>query len=143
VVGALLGSVNSDGSVALKNSFAMPHDQLDQDFLGFFNTMSELHHRVNPRENVVGWYTTTKASDTDAVGEEDAHLHAFFEEKIGDRYPCVLLRVDANIQSATSIGVSAFVARSLPPPPLRARVVRVRREALRKARRLPFEAAAL
>ncbi|KAJ1476995.1 hypothetical protein T484DRAFT_1822884, partial [Baffinella frigidus] len=26
VVGALLGSVNTDGSVALKNSFAMPHD---------------------------------------------------------------------------------------------------------------------
>ena len=99
------------------HSFAMPHDQLDQDFLGFFNTKSELHHRVNPRENVVGWYTTTKASDTDAVGEEDAHLHAFFEEKIGDRYPCVLLRVDANIQSATSIGVSAFVARSPLPAP--------------------------
>jgi len=117
VVGALLGSVNTDGSVALKNSFAMPHDIVDQDFLGFFNTMSELHHRVNPRETVVGWYTTTKSTDAvgkqEEVGEEDVHLHAFFEEKIGDRYPCVLLRVDANIHSSTTIGVSAFTSSSM------------------------------
>mmetsp|Transcript_42111 Transcript_42111/g.86024 ORF Transcript_42111/g.86024 Transcript_42111/m.86024 type:complete len:302 (-) Transcript_42111:235-1140(-) len=115
VVGALLGSVNSDGSLVLKNSFPLPHDDPShQDFAVFFNTMSELHHRVNPREHVVGWYTTTKAGDSDAakeeVGEEDVACHAFFEDKIGDKYPCVLLRVDGNIQSATKMGVSAFVS---------------------------------
>jgi len=116
VVGALLGSLNSDGSLVLKNSFPLPHDDPShQDFAIFFSTMSELHHRVNPREHVVGWYTTTKAGEADKeeVGEEEATLHAFFEDKIGDKYPCVLLRVDGNIQTATRIGVSALVAAPL------------------------------
>jgi len=117
VVGALLGSMNSDGSLVLKNSFPLPHDDPShQDFAVFFSTMSELHHRVNPREHVVGWYTTTKAGENEGkeeVGEEDATLHAFFEDKIGDKYPCVMLRVDGNIQTATQIGVSAFMAAPL------------------------------
>ena len=119
VVGALLGSVTSDGTVQLKNAFPMNHDDPGLDYVGFnhfFTTMAELHHRVNPREVLVGWYTTTKSSDADAkdeVREDDVALHKFFEEKVGDRSPCVLLRVDCNIHTATKMGISTFVASNL------------------------------
>lgn len=94
VVGALLGSVQSDGTVQLKNAFPMNHDDVThspqaqvqghtdadtgaraitamgrglrtdtnmptyhththtQEFNHFFNTMADLHHRVNAREQV-------------------------------------------------------------------------------------------
>lgn len=120
VVGALLGSVQSDGTVALKNAFPMSHDDVThgpqfQEFNHFFETMAALHNRVNAREQVIGWYTTTKASDTgkDDVGEDDVALHAFFEDKVGPSKPCIMLRVDSNIQKATKMGISAFVATNM------------------------------
>ena len=121
VVGALLGSVSSDGTVQLKNAFPMNHDDVThnpqaQEFNHFFSTMADLHHRVNPREVLVGWYTTTKSSDADAkdeVREDDVALHNFFEEKVGEKMPCVLLRVDCNIHTATKMGISTFVASNL------------------------------
>jgi len=121
VVGALLGSVNSDGTVQLKNAFPMNNDDVmhnpaAQEFNHFFSTMAELHHRVNPREQLVGWYTTTKSTDTNAeevVREEDVALHSFFEDKVGEKMPCVLLRVDCNIHTATKMGISTFVASNL------------------------------
>ena len=64
----------------------------------------------------MGWYTTTKSTDADGkeeVGEDDLALHAFFEDKVGDKIPCILLRVDCNIQKATKMGISAFVAGDL------------------------------
>ena len=120
VVGALLGSVQSDGTVALKNAFPMSHDDVThgpqfQEFNHFFETMAALHNRVNAREQVIGWYTTTKASDTgkDDVAEDDVALHAFFEDKVGPSKPCIMLRVDSNIQKATKMGISAFVATNM------------------------------
>eukprot|EP00277_Geminigera_cryophila_P016319 CAMPEP_0179448464 /NCGR_PEP_ID=MMETSP0799-20121207/32293_1 /TAXON_ID=46947 /ORGANISM="Geminigera cryophila, Strain CCMP2564" /LENGTH=307 /DNA_ID=CAMNT_0021240299 /DNA_START=37 /DNA_END=960 /DNA_ORIENTATION=+ len=120
VVGALLGSVGSDGTVSLKNAFPMNHDDVihnpqAQEFNHFFNTMADLHQRVNSREQVVGWYTTAKSSDAgkDEVGEDDVALHAFFEEKIGEKMPCILLRVDGNIQKNPKMGISAFVASNM------------------------------
>jgi translation initiation factor 3 subunit F len=121
VVGALLGSVGSDGSVSLKNAFSMSHDDVTHgaqayEFNQFFDTMVDLHRRVNSREQVVGWYTTSKSSDAgkdDVIGDDDVALHSFFERKIGEKHPCILLRVDSNIQQATKLGISAFVASNM------------------------------
>ena len=117
VVGALLGNVNADGTVNLRNSFPMPHDDANMpEFDQFFETMSQLHRKVNVREHLVGWYVTAKADEEvnkDEVGEDDLPLQAFFESKIGDKHQCVMLRVDANIQNAEHIGVSTFTNSSL------------------------------
>ena len=121
VVGALLDSVNADGTVNLRNSFPMPHDDTNaQDtpqrpgFEQFFDTMLQLHRRVNAREHLVGWYVTARADEDDSskedIGEEDVQLQAFFESKIGDKHPCVLLHVDANIQNAEHIGISTYTS---------------------------------
>mmetsp|Transcript_68678 Transcript_68678/g.183320 ORF Transcript_68678/g.183320 Transcript_68678/m.183320 type:complete len:297 (+) Transcript_68678:2-892(+) len=113
VVGALLGNVSSDGTVSLKNSFPMPHDECEvPDFENFFETMSQLHRKVNAREHLVGWYVTAKADEAgkDEIGEDVVGLQAFFESKVGEKHPCVLLRVDANIQNAEHIGISTYTS---------------------------------
>ena len=114
VIGALLGSVASDGTVTLKNSFPIPQDDVShQEFGMFFNTMHELHQKVNDREHVVGWYTT---GDKDEVAEDDVALHAFFEDKTRDKTPCVCMKVDANIGGADRIGIGAFTSTTMSLP---------------------------
>merc|ERR1712216_260756 len=118
VVGALLGSVGSDGVVALKNAFPMKHDDIarnPEDFYHFFETMAALHTRVNAREHLVGWYTTGSTADGgDGVKDDDVALHSFFEDKTAEnKMPCILLRVDCNIQKATKMGITAYVSSNL------------------------------
>uniref|UniRef100_A0A7S0W7Y8 MPN domain-containing protein n=1 Tax=Hemiselmis tepida TaxID=464990 RepID=A0A7S0W7Y8_9CRYP len=114
VIGALLGSVASDGTVTLKNSFPIPQDDVShQEFGMFFNTMHELHQKVNAREQLVGWYAT---GDKDEVAEDDAAIHAFFEDRTGDKSPCVCLKVDANIGDASKIGIGAFTSTNMSLP---------------------------
>ena len=40
-------------------------------------------------------------------------LHSFFEEKTGEKSPCVLVVVDANIMDATKIGISAYTSSNM------------------------------
>ena len=64
----------------------------------------------------MGWYTTTKSTERagkEEVSEEDVALHTFFEDKVGEKMPCVLLRVDCNIQNADKMGISTFVASNM------------------------------
>ncbi|OLL23029.1 Eukaryotic translation initiation factor 3 subunit F [Neolecta irregularis DAH-3] len=70
VIGTLLGSRNEDGSeIELKTSFAVPHnestdqDQVEVD-MEYHKTMSQIHSKTNPRENLVGWYATTSNLNT-------------------------------------------------------------------------------
>ena len=61
MIGTLLGSVHPDGSVDVRNSYAVPHnEQNGQVFVDveFHRAMAELHGKVNPAERVVGWYST-------------------------------------------------------------------------------------
>ena len=76
VIGTLLGSVHPDGSVDVRNSYAVPHnEQNGQVFVDveFHRAMAELHGKVNPAERVVGWYSTG-----DGVVPTDALIHEFY-----------------------------------------------------------------
>ena len=76
VIGTLLGAVQPDGSVDVRNSYAVPHnEQNGQVFVDveFHRAMAELHAKVNPAERVVGWYSTG-----DGVVPTDALIHEFF-----------------------------------------------------------------
>ncbi|XP_050148845.1 eukaryotic translation initiation factor 3 subunit F-like [Malus sylvestris] len=60
VIGTLLGSVLPDGTVDIRNSYAVPHMSAEQVALDI-----EYHHnmlislqKVNPKEVIVGWYST-------------------------------------------------------------------------------------
>ena len=76
MIGTLLGAVRPDGSVDVRNSYAVPHnEQNGQVFVDveFHRAMAELHAKVNPAERVVGWYSTG-----DGVVPTDALIHEFF-----------------------------------------------------------------
>jgi hypothetical protein len=59
VIGTLLGTVSDSGEVEVCSSFAVPHSEskqqvgIDEDR---HHTMCKLHHRINSKEVVVGWY---------------------------------------------------------------------------------------
>lgn len=66
VIGTLLGSVGHDGSVVIKNSYAVPHNESQGQVavdIDFHRTMYDLHHRVNPKEVIVGWFSTGRGVD--------------------------------------------------------------------------------
>ncbi|KAI4292902.1 26S proteasome regulatory subunit N8 [Pancytospora philotis] len=58
VMGILLGTV-AEGTVDVTNSFAVPFEDLENDFLldtSYLQHMFELYHKVNSKESIVGWY---------------------------------------------------------------------------------------
>lgn len=61
VIGTLLGSVLPDGTVDIRNSYAVPHNEsLDQVALDidYHHNMLASHQKVNPKEVIVGWFST-------------------------------------------------------------------------------------
>jgi translation initiation factor 3 subunit F len=61
VIGTLLGSVLPDGTIDIRNSYAVPHnessDQVALD-IEYHTNMLVSHQKVNPKEVIVGWYST-------------------------------------------------------------------------------------
>ena len=58
VIGTLLGSRSDNGEVEVRSAFAVLHsetaDQVAVD-MEYHRTMYDLHHKVNPKEVIVGW----------------------------------------------------------------------------------------
>nr|ACN35848.1 unknown [Zea mays] len=61
VIGTLLGSLLSDGTVHVRNSYVVPHsesaDQVATD-IDYHHNMYASHQKVNPKEVIVGWFST-------------------------------------------------------------------------------------
>ncbi|XP_008233727.1 PREDICTED: eukaryotic translation initiation factor 3 subunit F [Prunus mume] len=61
VIGTLLGSILPDGTVDIRNSYAVPHnesaDQVALD-IDYHHNMLISQQKVNPKEVIVGWYST-------------------------------------------------------------------------------------
>ena len=57
VIGTLLGTRHG-GEVEVKSSFAVLHSETDEQVavdMEYLKTMYDLHHKVNPKEVIVGW----------------------------------------------------------------------------------------
>jgi translation initiation factor 3 subunit F len=58
VIGTLLG-IHTDNEVEVRSSFAVLHSETDEQVAvdtDYHQTMYELHHKVNPKEVIVGWF---------------------------------------------------------------------------------------
>ncbi|KAH0889791.1 hypothetical protein HID58_052220 [Brassica napus] len=70
VIGTLLGSILPDGTVDIRNSYAVPHnessDQVAVD-IDYHHNMLASHLKVNPKEVIVGWYSTGAGVNGDDV----------------------------------------------------------------------------
>ncbi|CAK9135733.1 unnamed protein product [Ilex paraguariensis] len=107
VIGTLLGSVLPDGTVDIRNSYAVPHnessDQVALD-IDYHQNMLSSHQKVNPKEVIVGWFSTGFG-----VSGGSALIHDFYSREV--RNP-VHLTIDTEFKSEEA-SVKGFVSVSL------------------------------
>jgi len=108
VIGTLLGSISDSGTVEIKNCFPVPHKEEDNQVAvgrDFNEQMLDLHQRVNPREEIVGWYATS-TQDGEVITDSSALIHEFYSTQTN--MP-VHLVVDTALLNST-VGIKAFVS---------------------------------
>ncbi|OAY46218.1 eukaryotic translation initiation factor 3 subunit F isoform X1 [Manihot esculenta] len=80
VIGTLLGSVLSDGTVDIRNSYAVPHNEFSDQValdIDYHHNMLLSHQKVNPKEVIVGWYSTGLG-----VTGGSALIHEFYSREV-------------------------------------------------------------
>ncbi|KAF5738467.1 Eukaryotic translation initiation factor 3 subunit 5 family protein [Tripterygium wilfordii] len=107
VIGTLLGSILPDGTVDIRNSYAVPHnessDQVALD-IDYHHNMLLSHQKVNPKEVIVGWYSTGLG-----VSGGSALIHDFYSREIPNP---VHLTVDTGFSNGGGT-IKAYVSANL------------------------------
>ncbi|CAI0412261.1 unnamed protein product [Linum tenue] len=107
VIGTLLGSVLPDGTVDIRNSYAVPHnessDQVALD-IDYHHNMLLSHQKVNPKEVIVGWYSTGLG-----VSGGSALIHDFYAREVSNP---VHLTVDTGFRMGAP-AIKAYVSVNL------------------------------
>ncbi|GFY82129.1 eukaryotic translation initiation factor 2 [Actinidia rufa] len=107
VIGTLLGSVLPDGTVDVRNSYAVPHnessDQVALD-IDYHHNMLSSHLKVNPKEVIVGWFSTGFG-----VTGGSALIHEFYSREVPNP---VHLTIDTAFRNGEA-SIKAFVSVSL------------------------------
>ncbi|CAI7771678.1 unnamed protein product [Closterium sp. NIES-53] len=101
VIGSLLGVVHPDGTVDIRNAYAVPHNEISDTValdIEYHRTMAELSQRVNLKETIVGWYSTGSG-----VSPFDVLIHDFYTKEAG--HP-IHLTIDTTFQSLAAGGAS-------------------------------------
>ncbi|KAF7830979.1 eukaryotic translation initiation factor 3 subunit F [Senna tora] len=107
VIGTLLGSVLPDGTVDIRNSYAVPHNEsLDQVALDieYHHNMLISHQKVNPKEVIVGWYSTGLG-----VTGGSALIHEFYSREVPNP---IHLTVDTGFTTGEGT-IKAYVSNNL------------------------------
>ncbi|MED6181664.1 Eukaryotic translation initiation factor 3 subunit F [Stylosanthes scabra] len=107
VIGTLLGSVLPDGTVDIRNSYAVPHNEsVDQVALDieYHHNMLISHQKVNPKEVIVGWYSTGLG-----VTGGSALIHEFYSREVPNP---IHLTVDTGFTNGEGT-IKAYVSNSL------------------------------
>lgn len=114
VIGTLLGHYDpKTNSLEVTNSYAVPHNvqqSTGQVLLDveFHRAMIELHARVNPKEIVIGWYSTG-----DGIVPASSLIHEFYAKEMGMNISAPLhLTFDVEFKDTDNL-VRAWVGRSL------------------------------
>ncbi|KAJ3668881.1 hypothetical protein LUZ60_010831 [Juncus effusus] len=107
VIGTLLGSVSADGTIQIKNSYAVPHnesaDQVALD-IDYHHNMYMSHQKVNPKEVIVGWFSTGFG-----VSGGSALIHEFYSREVQNP---VHLTVDTGFTNGEA-SIKAYVSVNL------------------------------
>lgn len=103
VIGTLLGSVLPDGTVDIRNSYAVPHnessDQVALD-IDYHQNMLSSQQKVNPKEVIVGWFSTG------GVTAGSALIHEFYSREVNSP---IHLTVDTEFRTGNP-SIKAFVS---------------------------------
>ncbi|EAU84329.1 eukaryotic translation initiation factor 3 [Coprinopsis cinerea okayama7 len=106
VIGTLLGTRHDD-EVEVRSSFAVLHSETDEQVavdMEYLKTMYELHHKVNPKEIIVGWYSTGSNLNT-----YSALIQNFYSQETAP-HQAVLVSVNTGVEQGQEAGVTAYVS---------------------------------
>ncbi|GBE79890.1 Mov34-domain-containing protein [Sparassis latifolia] len=106
VIGTLLGTRSDNGEIEIRSSFAVLHSETEEQVavdMEYHQTMYDLHHKVNPREVIVGWYSTGSNLNT-----YSALIQNFYSQETAP-HQAVHLALNTGIKEGEKAGVQAFV----------------------------------
>ncbi|KZS88159.1 Mov34-domain-containing protein [Sistotremastrum niveocremeum HHB9708] len=109
VIGTLIGTRN-ENEVEVRNCFAVLHSETSEQVavdIEYHHSMFELHHRVNPKEVIVGWYSTGSNLNT-----YSALIQNFYSQETAP-HQAVHLAMETGLQEGTQVGVKAYVSSPL------------------------------
>ncbi|KHN13076.1 Eukaryotic translation initiation factor 3 subunit F [Glycine soja] len=107
VIGTLLGSILPNGTVDVRNLYAVPHSEsVDQVALDieYHHSMLLSHQKVNPKEVIVGWYSTGLG-----VTGGSALIHEFYSREVPNP---IHLTVDTGFTKGACT-IKAYVSHNL------------------------------
>ncbi|KZT60705.1 Mov34-domain-containing protein [Calocera cornea HHB12733] len=105
VIGTLLGS-RQDGEVEVKSAFAVLHAETAERVavdMDYHRTMLELHQRINPREVIVGWYSTGGN-----LNNNSALIQGFYQHETAP-HPAIHLSLDTDATDG-QLGVKTYLS---------------------------------
>jgi len=95
VIGTLLGT-RSDREVEVRNSFPVLHSETEEVVavdMDYHRAMFDMYQKVNPKEVIVGWYSTGSNLNT-----YSALIQNFYAQETG-QYPAIHLAMNTGAQS--------------------------------------------
>jgi translation initiation factor 3 subunit F len=106
VIGTLLGT-RVENEIEVRNSFAVLHSETSEQVavdMEYHRSMFDLHQKVNPREVIVGWYSTGTDLNT-----YSSLIHNFYSQETAP-HQAIHLAVDTGVQEGGQPGVKAYVS---------------------------------
>jgi len=106
VIGTLLGT-RTDAEVEVRSSFAVLHSETSEQVavdMEYHRAMYELHHKVNPKEVIVGWYSTGSSLNT-----YSALIQNFYSQETAPNQ-AIHLSINTGVEENERAGVKAFVS---------------------------------
>ncbi|CAE6412786.1 unnamed protein product [Rhizoctonia solani] len=106
VIGTLLG-IRTETEIEVKSSFAVVHNETDEQValdMDYHRTMYDLHQKVNPKEVIVGWYSTGTDLNT-----YSALIQNFYSQETAP-YQAVHVVLDTGVREGINQGVKAYVS---------------------------------
>ncbi|CAA7260097.1 unnamed protein product [Cyclocybe aegerita] len=106
VIGTLLGT-RHENEVEVRSSFAVLHSETDEQVavdMDYHRTMYELHHKVHPKEVIVGWYSTGSNLNT-----YSALIQNFYSQETVN-HPAIHVSVNTGVEEGQEAGVKAYIS---------------------------------
>ncbi|KAF8524703.1 Mov34-domain-containing protein [Hysterangium stoloniferum] len=106
VIGTLLGT-RTDNEIEVRNAFAVLHSETTEQVavdMDYHRAMYELHQKVNPKEVIVGWYSTGSNLNT-----YSALIQNFYSQETAP-YQAVHIAMDTGVQEGEQVGVKAYLS---------------------------------
>ncbi|CAN0286380.1 eukaryotic translation initiation factor 3 subunit F [Petromyzon marinus] len=109
VIGTLLGTVDKQ-NVEVTNCFSVPHNESEDEVavdMEFAKNMYELHKKVTPNEQIVGWYATGYD-----ITEHSVLIHEYYSRETQNP---IHLTIDTTLRGG-NMSIKAYVSASMGAP---------------------------